>query len=257
MINNMIKYFVLVGLIFGTTISNLFGQIKSIQPDRPGETESPFMVATNYIQNENGFSIERENTAKKTYKYPSPLWRYGLSKGFELRLITAFQSEKDSNIIETGFIPLTIGFKVSICPKKGIIPATSFIGHIKTLMIGSNKFTTDNPAPSFKFSIQHTLSKKLSLSYNFGAEWGGETPEATYIYTLATTISVTKKMKSFLEVYGFLPQKEIGRHGLDGGLTYLLNNNFMGDLSAGIGLNQNAAQNYLSVGFSYRFKTKA
>ncbi len=64
-------------------------------------------------------------------------------------------------------------------------------------------------------------------------------------------------MKGFLEVYGFLPQKEIGRHGLDGGLTYLLNNNFMGDLSAGIGLNQNAAQNYLSVGFSYRFKTKA
>ncbi len=103
--------------------------------------------------------------------------------------------------------------------------------------------------------MQHKLTKKISLGYNLGVEWDGESPEPTYIYTLTQVTSLTKKINCFAEVYGFAPSLSKAKHSFDGGLTYLLNKNLMIDLSGGLGLTNNAPHNYLSVRLSYRFNT--
>lgn len=249
----MTKYFISLVLFIVTLKPQLFGQT-SIQLDRPDQTECPFIVPVNYIQIENGFSIEHVSPREKSFSYPSSLWKYGMNERFELRLITELVSEKVNGSTSAGLIPITIGFKTNICREKGILPTTSFIGHITTSNIGSKEFHTATIAPAFRFTMQHTLNDRISLAYNLGAEWNGETPEPTYLYTLTTGITLTEKLGGYAEIYGFAPQGSKADHRFDCGLTYLFNTDFIVDLSGGFGLTENAPQNYLALGLSYRFK---
>jgi len=43
---------------------------------------------------------------------------------------------------------------------------------------------------------------------------------------------------------------------MDGGITYLINNNLIIDLSGGVGLTENAPKYYYAFGLSYRFNTR-
>jgi hypothetical protein len=57
---------------------------------------------------------------------------------------------------------------------------------------------------------------------------------------------------SYIEFFGFTPEKDKANHSFNGGLTYLINNNFMLDLSSGIGITENAPDHYVALGFSFR-----
>ena len=228
----------------------------SIQTDRPDQTETPFTVPSGYFQAENGFSYENILKGFTSVAHPSVLWKYGVSKNFEFRLITELVSEKENAKTIIGFSPVLVGFKVNISEEKGFLPMTSFIGHIAIPKLASPDFKASYYAPSFRFTMQHTLSNRISLGYNLGAEWDGETPEPKFIYTLTTGFSLTDKLGSYIEMYGFVPQKNTADHLIDGGFTYLISNNIMIDISGGFGITDNAPKNYGAIGFSYRFNTK-
>jgi hypothetical protein len=92
----------------------------------------------------------------------------------------------------------------------------------------------------------------MSFSYNLGAEWDGFSAEPTFIYTIATGYSINQIWGSYIELFGFAPQNNEANHNFDGGITYLINNNFMLDLSAGFGITNNAPEHYFALGFSFR-----
>ena len=100
--------------------------------------------------------------------------------------------------------------------------------------------------------MQHTLSDKISLGYNLGAEWDGETPEPTFIYTLTSGFALSEKTGFFIELYGFAPQQDKAEHRFDGGFTYLVTNDLMLDASAGFGITDNAPDYFTAIGFSFR-----
>ena len=253
---NNIKEIIACFIFFGLTAGSLFGQnLPPIQLDRPDQTECSFITPKKYIQIENGFTIENFDNNLITYTYPSTLWKYGVNEKFELRLITEFASAKTNDETTHGIIPITVGFKTSLLEEKGIIPKTSFIGHVTSSKIGNKEFQTKYIAPSFRFTMQHTLSDKISLSYNLGAEWNGEDAAESYIYTLTTGFSLTERIGCYTEVFGFIPTGGRADHSFDSGLTYLINNDLMADISGGIGITDNAPKNYVSLGISYRFKT--
>lgn len=252
----MARYFISLGLLFYAEDNDLMAQSTPIQLDRPDQTECPFIVPKNYMQVENGFTYEYAGNKQKSFSYPSTLWKYGVNDNFELRLITELVTEKNDSFNTTGLLPVTLGFKTKLLEEKGLIPKTSFIGHVTTSGVGSKNFHTTYIAPSFRFTMQHTLSQKLSLAYNLGAEWDGETARPTYIYTLTTGISLSEKLGSFVELYGFAPVSDKADHRFDGGLTYLVCNNCMIDISGGIGLTENAPDYFVSLGVSCRFSVK-
>jgi hypothetical protein len=167
-------------------------------------------------------------------------------------LITEFISEEINNETVSGFTPIFIGFKVNICEEKGIIPKTSFIGHISIPKLASTRYKTDYISPEFRFTMQHTLSDKFLLGYNLGCEWDGFSLDKTFIYTLTTGFSINNQLGCYAEMFGFAPQYDKANHNLDGGFTYLINNNFMVDLSSGIGITDNALDHYLALGLSFR-----
>lgn len=223
-----------------------------IQTDRPDQTETPALVPKGMFQVETGFSIQKNDANSTTQTLPSTLWKYGINDHFELRLITEFTNEKVFDEKVSGFNPILIGCKIKIADEKGIVPKTSFIGHISLPNAASKEFKSEYFAPEFRFVMQHTLSKKVSLSYNLGAEWDGFSPEPTFIYTVATGYSITEKIGSYIELFGFAPQQQMANHNFDGGFTYLISPNFMVDASAGVGITENAPDHYWALGFSFR-----
>jgi Putative MetA-pathway of phenol degradation len=227
----------------------------TIQTDRPDQTECPFITPVGYLQAENGFTYENIDRDNKSITLPTILWKYGINKNFELRLITEANTLKSYGNKVSGLVPTIIGFKVSVSEEKGIIPATGFIGHLAIPNAASTKFKASYYAPSFRFNMQHTLSNKFTLAYNLGAEWNGETPEPTFIYTLTSGMSITEKLGAYIELYGFAPQNDKADHRADGGLTYLITNDVMVDVSAGFGITKLSPKNYFALGFSYRINT--
>ena len=242
---------ILCFLLFAST--SIYSQtIEPIQADRPDQTETPAIVPKGMFQVETGFTFQKNDVLSKSFSLPSTLWKYGVNENFELRLITEFLSEEINNKKFNGFTPVYVGFKVKLTDENGIIPKTSFVGHISLPNAASKEFKTEFFAPEFRFVIQHTLSEKISFSYNLGAEWDGFSAEPTFIYTNAIGYSITEKLGSYIEFFGFIPQKEKSNHSFDGGITYLINPNFMLDLSSGIGISKNAPKNYFAFGFSFR-----
>jgi hypothetical protein len=227
-------------------------QIEPLQADRPDQTETPYLVPPGMFQVETGFSFQKNDAFSNTNALPSTLWKYGLNENFELRLITTFTSENIQNETISGINPILIGCKIKISDEKGFIPKTSFIGHFSIPKLASKTFQSEYYAPRFRFVMQHSLSNKTTLSYNLGAEWDGFSAEPTFIYTLTTGFSVTNKMGFYIESFGFAPQKDIANHSFDGGITYLINDNFMLDVSSGFGITKNAPKNYFAIGFSFR-----
>ncbi|MEO8233900.1 MAG: transporter [Flavobacterium sp.] len=247
--------------LFATLITllvfNLFyaQELPSIQTDRPDQTECPFITPINYFQLENGFSFEKIDNNINEIVSPTILTRFGINDHFEIRLITEYLINKDYSEKISGFNPVLIGFKTRLFEEKGIIPLTSFIGHIGIPKLASSNYKVSYYAPEFRFAMQHTISEKQSLAYNLGAEWNGETAEPTFVYTLTTGRSLTEKIGAYIELYGFLPQIEKPDHRFDAGLTYLLNPNHQFDISGGLGLSKTSPKYFLSLGYSFRFKT--
>jgi Putative MetA-pathway of phenol degradation len=135
----------------------------SIQTDRPDQTECPFITPKGFIQAENGFVYERIDKDNKAIVLPSILWKYGINKNVELRLITEVNSNKAFGKTSTGFVPTIIGFKIKICGEKGIVPDIAFIGHLAIPSAASKEFKASYYTPSFRFNMQHTLSKNFTL----------------------------------------------------------------------------------------------
>ena len=253
------KYFLhklIIISILGFSANGFAQNLPSIQLDRPDQTECPFIVPKGYIQFESGFGFEKENATTRHMTYPTVLWKYGINEMLECRLITEFIAVHTRSQIQQGVTPITVGFKANLLKEKGLVPMVSFIGHLTTQSLGNEVFRTAHTAPSFRFTLQHTLSPKISLSYNLGAEWDGETPKTNYLYTLSTGFTLSKKWGCYTELYGFLPQDSKADHRADAGFTYLINNDWIVDLSSGVGLSPDSPRYYVAFGVSHRFKVK-
>lgn len=250
----IVKYFAI--FILQSIIQfQLYGQqLPSIRTDRPDQTESPSTVLRNHLQIETGISFEKTDDESDFYTYPTILVRCGVTDNLELRLILNNITSHVRGVTYSGITPVTAGFKVKLTEEKGILPMLSFLGYLTIPDLASKNLKATWYATSFKIAMQNTLSQKISIGYNVGIEWDGETPQPTFIYSLSTGYSITEKIASFIELYGFLLQRSTGNHRMDAGFSYLLKNNMMIDISAGLGINKYAPANFIAAGYSIRLK---
>lgn len=243
-------------LMFCLAISgNVFPQEIEMEPiatDRPDQTETPSIVPKGMFQMETGFSFEKVDGHSENLVVPSTLLKYGLNGTFEFRLIAEFGTDYTNGITISGLNPISIGLKVAIAEEKGVWPKTSFIANLSIPNLAAADLKTTYYAPQFRFAMEHTLTDKINLGYNLGTEWDGESPQPTFIYTLTSGFSLSKKAGCFAEFYGFAPQKDKAEHRFDTGFTYLVTHNFMLDASGGFGITDNASDYFTAVGFSFR-----
>lgn len=233
--------------------------------DRPDATEAPNTVGSGFLQFETGaFYTENETDfglKTKATTLNTMLVRYGILDNLELRLGWNFtETEFEFNGMEnpdvlSGLDPLLFGAKIGIAQESGWMPDIGLIGHVFLPFTAGRDYRPETTGVDFRFAFGHTLSERSSLSYNLGAQWGDDSPEAAYIYTIAYGYSITEKFGCYVELYGDLPEDSGPNHLWDAGLTYLINNDLQLDATVGSGIRSD--QNLLlSAGLSYRINTK-
>ncbi|NCA86057.1 MAG: transporter [Clostridia bacterium] len=236
-------------------------QVPDLVTDRPEQTESAAIVPKHFLQIETGFILESEKneiSRIKSFAYNNTLLRYGLWDNFELRLGAAFlgdnvwKNNSDFSQNTAGFSPLYTGFKVKVAEEKGLRPDIAFLGGLVLPFTAGSDYKPSYTGATMRFAFSNTLSERLSLGYNLGVEWDGETAIPNYFYSVSLGIGLIENLGMFVESFGTIPEAGTAQHQLDAGFTYLLAPNFQVDVSGGIGLNDEAPDNFISFGLSYR-----
>jgi Putative MetA-pathway of phenol degradation len=246
----------ILGLLVCSTIK---AQVDPIDTDRPDQTESAYTVPKNYFQAEIGFN--KENTFYKNYDLvlPTALLKYGFKK-WELRLEVTSRSSYEHLIPDpkwtNGLEPVEIGFKAALWEEKKWIPKTSIIAHLGLPTVASRVFRAHHIAPSFRFTMQNSLTKNIAVGYNLGAEWDGFSSTPIWIYTLAPGFELGEKWYAYIEAFGFIQKNEPAQHNIDGGIAYYISRDVKIDASSGFGISDAAPKNYFALGISFRVDTR-
>ncbi len=96
--------------------------------DRPDQTESSSTIPLRHLQIESGFIFEKVSPEETNTYYNATLLRFGLLKGFEIRVGMDYAQNKindsisDEWITTSGFSPLSVGGKIQVTHEKGWIP---------------------------------------------------------------------------------------------------------------------------------------
>jgi len=247
-----------------TCITAIFSQEKTdygtLVTDRPDATEAPSVVPKGYLQIETGALYEdagEDSFKTKTTTFNTTLLRYGVLDNLELRVGWDFSeirteiNGRELDNIASGLSPLLLGTKIAVTKEKGLLPEIGLIGHVFLPFTAGSDFRPETTGIDFRFSFAHTLSQKSSIGYNLGAQWGNDSPEAAYVYTIAYGYSITDTFGFYAELYGDLPEDSSANHLWDAGFTYLLSDSIQLDATVGSGITE--GQNLLlSGGLSVR-----
>ena len=234
---------VLCFFIFG----NLTAQIIT---DRPDQTESSSTVGNGNLQIESGVLIGFEGDAQNSNRQilaPTNLFRYGVSKTVEIRLLSQYEIRKNEFKNVDGISDLEIGTKIQILKNDQSTTEIAFLSHLimptGTIELSNDKFGTIN-----KLSISHNAMENMAIGYNLGYNNYG-TGKGDLTYSLALGFGVNDKVGIYIEPYGELVEFDEFVSNFDTGFTYLANENMQFDFSFGTGLNRR--MNYISIGFSW------
>ncbi|MFH4969525.1 transporter [Gaetbulibacter sp. M240] len=242
--------------------SFLMAQEEDLGPlitDRPDATEAPSTIPRGYLQVETGgFYTKNDDNGLKyeEFTYNTTLIRLGLLDNLELRLGWNFVENSYENLNTTlsGFTPMLLGTKIAIAKEKNGWPEMGFMGHVYLPFLAGTDYRPETTGVDFRFALSHNLSKRSNLSYNLGMAWGNDSPEASYVYTVAYGYAVTPKFGLYAELYGDLPENSLSNHYWDAGLTYLVSNNVQIDATVGSEITK-GQDILLSGGISFRLPT--
>jgi hypothetical protein len=250
----MAKFLFFLFLFF--TKSLIFFAQEKIATDRPDQTESTVLVPPHYFQAEFGFG--KENLDKENYNlvHPTALFKYGLSKRFELRLETNYVSAYEHLIPQsktiTGFEPIRIGFRTALWEERKIVPKTSLLVHFGIPGLATKNFKANHIAPSLLLAMQNSLTEHIALSYNVGAEWDGFSSTPYWLYSVSSGYDLGKRWDAFFEIFGTAQRNELAQNSLDTGFGFYVSPNVKLDASAGIGITDAAVDYFFGIGFSFR-----
>ncbi len=241
--------FKIIAIIF--MASNGSTHAQTIITDRPDQTESSSTVKKGSLQIEMGILLgftEDDYSSERQLLSPTTLFRYGILRGIELRVLSQLESLKDQNssVNFSGISDLEIGTKIQLFKREHVNTEIAFLSHT-ILPTGSKDLTNDKWSTINKLSISHVLSDTMGLGYNVGYDYFG-VGKGNLTYSMALGMSITDHFGFYVEPYGELIDFESYKANFDSGITYLINDNFQLDFSFGTGINH--TMNYLSVGCS-------
>jgi len=235
--------------------------IPFLNSDRPTQSESPFLLQKGFFQVETGaIYVDRDDKERQLerVRLGTTLLRYGVFQNFEIRLSGSYEmmhvyfKETLQDSTERGLGPVTAGFKVLVAHEKGIRPEMSILGSITFRHIGDEAFSPTYSFPTGKLLCTHTLTKKLSLGYNIGFSYSGETADGFFIYSGYLGYYISAKLLAFVEAYGNFDQGDTPNNRGDTGLTYKIRQNLQVDLSGGMAFDDNVHRYFGSAGLSWR-----
>jgi hypothetical protein len=253
-----------IAITLGCALLAATANADSISTDRPGQSNSPSVVAPGSIQLEGSLTFERETHGGEpntnTLTVPGGLLRVGVLSFLEARVSAdgfVYEDRNRDNNRSSGS-DLTLGARALLFDQKGIRPATALDFNL-SLPTGSDAVTSDGVDPSGIIIFQWVLDERFALLSNLGlgstSLGKGDSRRAFQVLpTLSLITSITERVGAFVEYYAVFTDEGIDdEHAMDGGFTWLVNDDLQLDISVGAGLNRAAPDFYVSAGASWRF----
>lgn len=236
--------------ILSLTVMFIMSNVLNAQivTDRPDQTESSTTIPKNSLQVEMGFGTG-DFDGTRISLLPTALFRYGIFETLELRLaehVTIYDDLANDDP-EFGLSDMEVGFKLQVLRKEGVNSEIAFISHL-ILPTGSPDLTNSTLGTVNKVAISHTINDLIGLGYNLGYNYFGD-GNGDLTYSAALSFGLSDKFGMFVEPFGEYSNLTTWTSNLDGGLTYLLKDNFQLDFSLGVGLNHK--MNFFAIGFSW------
>lgn len=228
--------------------------------DRPDQTESAVTVPAGRWQVESGVSLTHGDDVE-VEELAATLVRVGLAENFELRLGWAgLIRERGPGEDLDGAGDGELGAKLVLREENGAAPQLAVIAGT-SVPFGERGVSSERFDPALRLCVSRTLSQRLSLGANVGAEWssevsagGGRSTGARGIYTVTLGAAVGERTGAFVELFGDFSLSQHGppAHTLDGGVTFLVREDLQVDVAAGVGLSEAAPDWFVGVGVSWR-----
>ena len=218
--------------------------------DRPDQTESSSTIPRGSFQVEAGLLFgDLNNKAQRLYLLPTTLFRYGLTRGIELRLGENLVNYNSESSLENrfGFSDLEFGAKFQILRREDINTEIAFISHA-VFPTGSEGLSTDKYGTINKLALSHELNSFLGLGYNVGYNNFGY-GKGMFTYSMALGAGFNEKFGAYLEFYGESSELTGFLVNFDSGITYLVQDRLQLDFSFALGLNHR--MNYFALGCSW------
>lgn len=239
-------------LSIAITLLGFFGTAQTINTDRPDQTESSSTIEKAELQLESGilFGTAKDDFfSEEVLLAPTILWRYGLTNGIELRLLTEFTSVKDKLTDDTssGITDLQLGTKIQILKKENVKTEIAILSHI-IIPTAKDELSINEVGTINKLSVSHDIGETFGLGYNVGYDYYG-IGSGNFTYSLALGLNISEKVGFYIEPFGALNELEDHESSFDAGFTYLAQDNLQLDISAGTGLNHD--MKYVSIGCSF------
>ncbi|MDG2381922.1 MAG: transporter [Pirellulaceae bacterium] len=246
---------------------NVFAE--PLQTDRPDFTEASSTVGRGVLQLEMGYLyVEDENFGGERlsgHAYPNSLLRVGLFRDwFELRVgwTVLDESLRGQGIRESavGSDDLQLGTKLALTQQCGLRPEMALILQM-TLPTGSPEFTADKVLAGGILIYKLDLNDWCSVAGQ--TQLLGEVDDLGHDFnefgqSAVVNLSLTEQWGTYVEWFGLMPDSAISptakpTYYMDGGFTYLVNDNLQLDILAILGLNEAAVDYGLGAGIAARF----
>jgi hypothetical protein len=216
---------------------------------RPGYTWGAEVLEHHKLAWENGFLFETSPDGSKTLSLNSSILRYGLFQNTEVYIGTGLQITNDGqgwNFNEMGFSPMLFGTKIKCYNGEGLIPSVGVLAEFSSSHIGTKDLLPSHLTPRLYLLLDQSPTEWLTLWYNAGLEWDGESATQTTFLALGAWFSLTDRLDAFLESNNYF-HPEGNQYLAAFGLTWLASRRVQLDLEADLDFKNLGG--YYAIGF--------
>lgn len=235
-----------------------------IVTDRPDFTEASSTVGWGVSQIELGYTYSYGNDSVDQsiqHTFPELLNRRGIfANWLELRLVNGYVSDKLNGDDTTGREDLQVGFKIGLTPQQGWLPETALITQM-LLPTGEDEVTDDAYLPGLNFIYAWEINDYFSLAGSSQVNRAVDDVDDKYsefAQSIAVGMTLNEYWGGYAEWFGIWSPSDaagqIDQQFFNGGFTFLVSNDILWDIRAGVGLNDNSDEYFVGTGLSIRFR---
>ena len=217
-----------------------------INTDRPDQTDGTYTLPAKKFQIEAGLVINDSSFSQNA------MFRYGISKSIEVRLLTNYgvATHAPKDFI---FDPVGISSKQKIYKGCGYIPQVTTVEYVWLPSSASKNVRPDKIPTSVLIALQSDFTKNISLDYNGGILFPANDNNTNWIFTASLGINLSEKSSLFCEYFARFATAESPDNDVDAGFLYLINNHLQIDVAFGSSTRFKRNNDFASTGISYLF----
>lgn len=224
-----------------------------ISAERPGFSTAPGTLAPGRYQVEAGFEYQEHDRGSDSTLFSAPflLLRAGLTDRTEVQVGWMGYSELrfDHGPDQDGTSDMSVLLKYRLTDE-GAATAVGVFGSL-SLPVGSDAFSSDNVDPTF--GLAWTTDNGLFGTFVLASPTADDERSTEFSGSLGAGLSHGDRLGSFIEYFGTISDSAGPTHQLNGGFTYLPDQNLQIDLYVGAGLNHRAPDLFTGAGVAWRW----